>query len=131
MLAADGNYKALDFVQMWRETLKEEYMPYQGIAAHKSWIDANPQLIPRLYATYERTVDFITSQPAEAAQIISNASKINVKVLEDMIRANRPAFKMYWGGERRAAGRAMFKAAIDLGFMKDMPPDDVFFDKPV
>ncbi|MEH2472142.1 NitT/TauT family transport system substrate-binding protein [Nitrobacteraceae bacterium AZCC 2161] len=131
VLAATGNYKALDFVQMWREKLNEEYMPYQGIAAHKSWIDANPQLIPRLYATYEQTLDFITSHPGEAAKIISDTSKIHVDVLEGLIRANRPAFRLYWGGEQRGAGQAMFKAAIDIGFMKDMPPDDIFFDKPV
>jgi NitT/TauT family transport system substrate-binding protein len=131
VLAAAGNYKALDFVQMWRQTLKEDYMPYQGIAAHKSWIDANPQLIPRLYATYEQTLDFITAQPAEAAQIISKESKINAAVLEDLIRANRPAFRLYWGGEHRSAGQAMFKAAIDVGFMKNMPPDDIFYDKPI
>jgi NitT/TauT family transport system substrate-binding protein len=131
VLAADGNYKALDFVGMWQEKTKQQYMPYQGIAAHKSWIDANPQLIPRMYATYAQAVDFIMSQPAEAARIISAASKIDVKVLEDLIQANRPGFKMYWGGEQRAAGKAMFQAAIDIGFMKDMPPDDVFFDRPV
>ncbi|HEY0219506.1 MAG TPA: ABC transporter substrate-binding protein [Afipia sp.] len=131
VLAASGDYRALDFVQMWRQTLNEEYMPYQGIAAHKSWIDANQQLIPRLYATYEQTLDFIRSQPAEAASLISDASKIDAKVLEDLIRANRPAFRLYWGGEHRKAGQAMFQAAIDVGFMKEMPPDDVFYDKPV
>jgi ABC-type nitrate/sulfonate/bicarbonate transport system substrate-binding protein len=131
ILAASGNYRALDFVQLWRQTLNEEYMPYQGIAAHKSWIDANPQLIPRLYATYEQTLDFIRSQPAEAAELISKASKIDAKVIEGLIRANRPAFRLYWGGEHRGAGQAMFKAAMDVGFMKDMPPDDIFYEKPV
>jgi ABC-type nitrate/sulfonate/bicarbonate transport system substrate-binding protein len=130
ILAAGGEYRAIDFIDLWQEKLQQEYMPYQGIAAHKAWVDANPDLIKRLYATYEQTVDFIMANPGEAAGIIGAAAKMKPEIFESLIKANRPGFKMYWGGDQRAAGQAMFKAAIELGFMKNMPPDSVFYDKP-
>lgn len=131
ILAAKGDYRALDFVGIWREKNSFEAMPYQGIAAHADWVKQNPQLIPRLYAMYEQAVDFIRSSPDEAGAIIAKASKIDEQTTVNLIRAKRLGFSMYWAGEQRPATEAMFRAAMEIGFLKTMPSPDVLFDKPV
>jgi ABC-type nitrate/sulfonate/bicarbonate transport system substrate-binding protein len=123
-------YRALDFIDLWKRTTKQSYIPYQGIAAHADWVAANRPLIPRLYDMYEKAIDFIEANPDEAGAIIGAESRINPKIVADMIRAKRLGFRLYWGGEQRDAAKAMFTAAIDLGYLRKMPPDDIFFDKP-
>ena len=130
ILNVADEYKALDFIGLWRRTTGQDVMPYQGLAAHAGWVDANKALIPRLYAMYAQAVDFIESKPAEAGAIVGRESKIDPASVEKMIVGKRLGFKIYWGGEQRAAGKAMFQAAVDLGYLKKMPPDDVFMDKP-
>ncbi|TCT06762.1 ABC transporter substrate-binding protein [Aquabacter spiritensis] len=131
ILASKGDYRALDFIGLWRESNKVAAMPYQGIAAHEGWVKANPQLIPRLYAMYAQAADFIESSPDEAGSIIAKASKTDPQTMADLIRSKRLGFNMYWAGEQRAATEAMFRAALEIGFLKDMPAPDVLFDKPV
>ena len=130
ILNAENEYKALDFIGLWRKATGQNYIPYQGLAAHADWVAANKGLIPRLYAMYAQAVNFIESKPTEAGEIIGHYSKIKPEVVSGMIAGNRLGFRLYWGGEQRAAGQAMFKAALDLGYMKKMPPDDIFMDKP-
>jgi ABC-type nitrate/sulfonate/bicarbonate transport system substrate-binding protein len=113
----------------WKEYTGASSIPYLGVAAHQSWIDSHKELIPKLYKTYVDAAEWVKSNPGNAAKII--ASKIpggDSSVIEGLIKDNkRLGMNVKPASEIADDIRSVFKAGIEINYLKQMPDDSVIY----
>jgi NitT/TauT family transport system substrate-binding protein len=115
----------------WKEFGGGDFIPYLGVAAHTDWIEQNPAIIPRLYATYKQAAEWIKQNPDEAAPLIAPKSNPgDQKAIAALIRANdrlgmhvAPA-----AGMSNEIG-AVYKAGGDVGYFPKAPSGDTVYMK--
>jgi ABC-type nitrate/sulfonate/bicarbonate transport system substrate-binding protein len=108
-------------------------IPYLGIAAHSDWIEQNPTLVQKLYATYKAAGDYIAKHPEESAGIIAPKATADDKAaLVSLIKANdRLGMNVVGAHEIKQQIEAVYKAGIDVGYLKKMPSNDTIYGKPL
>src|ERR1041385_1523681 len=73
----------------WKAFGGGDFLPHLGVAAHTDWIEQNPALVARLYATYKQAAEWIAKNPDEAAPLIApKSTPEDQKALAALIRAN-------------------------------------------
>jgi len=117
----------------WKKFAGGERIPYLGVASHSDWIEANQAVIPKMYATYKAAADFITKNPEEAASLIAPKSTAEDRAaLVALIKANdRLGMAVVGAKEVGKQIEAVYKAGIDVGFLKVQPSNDTIYDKPL
>jgi NitT/TauT family transport system substrate-binding protein len=115
----------------WKSFAGDNRIPYLGVAAHADWIEQNPTLVPKLYATYKAAGEFIAKNPAEAAEMIAPKSTPDDKAaLVSLIKANdRLGMNVVSAADVRKQIEAVYKAGIDVGYLKAQPSGDTIYDK--
>jgi ABC-type nitrate/sulfonate/bicarbonate transport system substrate-binding protein len=93
--APPGSFRTIDVVGAWQAATGLARIPYIGVAAHRSWYEANPELAVALYRVYADAAEFIRTDPAGAAQVISEATSIDAAILEELFRSDRHRFAVY------------------------------------
>jgi len=128
----NNKFRGLDIVSNWKKETGFSALPYLGIAAHKEWVEANGDLILKLYKTYKAATNFILENPEKAAKIISDSSKGKLKknVLVSLIKSDRLGINMYWGNKYPDANKAVFKAAMEIKYLKNMPSSKIVYSGP-
>jgi NitT/TauT family transport system substrate-binding protein len=99
-------------------------LPYLGVAAHQEWIDAHRDIIPGLYRAYKQAAAWVMANPAAAAPLVAAVKddaerQAIVKLLGDN---SRLALNIQPAGKIAKAIEATYRAGIDVGLFKDMPP---------
>jgi NitT/TauT family transport system substrate-binding protein len=117
----------------WKSFAGGERIPYLGVAAHSDWIEANQALIPKLYATYKEAGEFIAKNPEEAAALIApKSSPEDRAALVSLIKANdRLGMSVVGANDVRKQIEAVYKAGIDVGYLKTQPSGDTIYNKPL
>ena len=117
----------------WMKFAGGSQIPYLGVAAHTDWIESHRPLIPKLYKTYKQAADFIRQHPGEAAKLIDpKGTAEEHAALVSLINANSRLGTNIMGAEAmKRQIRAVYKAGIDVGYLKSMPSDDTIYDKPL
>ena len=117
----------------WASFAGGERIPYLGVAAHSDWIEQNQALIPKLYATYKEAGDFIAKNPEEAATLIApKSTPEDHAALVSLIKANdRLGMSVVPAGEVAKQIEAVYKAGIDVGYLKVQPLGDTIYNKPL
>ncbi len=115
----------------WKDFAGDNRIPYLGVAAHTDWIEQNPTLVPKLYATYKAAGEFIAKNPAEAAELIAPKSTPEDKAaLVSLIKANdRLGMNVVSAADVRKQIEAVYKAGIDVGYLKAQPSADTIYEK--
>jgi ABC-type nitrate/sulfonate/bicarbonate transport system substrate-binding protein len=124
----NNDFRSIDVMSQWKAATGVSAFPYLGISAHQSWVKSNRPLIAKLYKTYQLAADFIRKNPDQAAAIISKATNIPAKVVKELVTSGRLQLNLYWAAENRKASTEVFKAGIDVGYLKRMPVDSVLYD---
>ncbi|MFN3656607.1 MAG: ABC transporter substrate-binding protein [Pseudolabrys sp.] len=108
-------------------------IPYLGVAAHTDWIEQNQALVPTLYAAYKAAAEFIAKNPEEAAAMIAPKSTPEDRAaLVSLIKANdRLGMNVAPAGELRKQIEAVYKAGIDVGYLKTQPSSETIYDKSI
>jgi len=108
-------------------------IPYLGVAAHDDWIAANQALIPKLYATYKAAGEFIVKHPDEAALLIApKSTPPDRAALVSLIKSNeRLGMSVVGASDIAKQINAVYKAGIDVGYLKKQPSADTIYDKPL
>jgi ABC-type nitrate/sulfonate/bicarbonate transport system substrate-binding protein len=108
-------------------------IPYLGMAAHAEWADANPELIKKLYATYQQAADWIQKNPDAAAPLMfPKSNPEDQKQIAALIRANdRLGIAMGGANEMRKEIEAVYKAGMEIKHFPSMPSAASIYDKPV
>jgi NitT/TauT family transport system substrate-binding protein len=117
----------------WKSFAGGGRIPYLGLAAHDDWIEANQALIPKLYATYKEAGDYIVKHPEESAALISpKATPADLEALVSLIKSNeRLGMSVVGANEVREQIEAVYKAGIDVGYLKTRPSNDTIYAKPL
>ena len=127
--------RMLDYkmAETWKKFAGGERIPYLGVAAHSDWIDANPTVVQKLYTTYKAAGEFIAKNPEEAAALIAPKSTPEDRAaLVELIKANdRLGMAVVGAKEVGKQIEAVYKAGIDVGFLKVQPSNDTIYDKPL
>ncbi len=123
----------LSITKIWRDFAGGDRIPYLGVAAHSDWIEANPTLIPKLYAAYKQASEFIQKNPEEAAALIAPKSTPEDRAaLVALIKANdRLGMAVAPAGDVAKQIDAVYKAGIDVGYFKSQPSADTIYTKPM
>jgi ABC-type nitrate/sulfonate/bicarbonate transport system substrate-binding protein len=123
----------LELDKTWKAFAGSTDIPYLGIAAHTDWIEANQALIPKLYAAYKAAGEFIAKNPDEAAKIINpKGTPDGHAALVSLIKANeRLGMNVAGAASIKKQIEAVYKAGIDVGYLKKMPSADTIYDKPL
>jgi len=123
----------LSITNIWRDFAGGDRIPYLGVAAHSDWIEANPTLIPKLYAAYKQAGEFIQKNPEEAAALIApKSTPEDLAALVALIKANdRLGMAVAPAGDVAKQIDAVYKAGIDVGYFKSQPSADTIYTKPM
>jgi ABC-type nitrate/sulfonate/bicarbonate transport system substrate-binding protein len=117
----------------WKSFAGGERIPYLGLAAHTDWIEANQALVPKLYAAYKEAGEYIAKNPEESAKLIAPKSTLEDQAaLVSLIKANdRLGMSVVGANEVRKQIEAVYKAGIDVGYLKVQPSNDTIYAKPL
>ena len=117
----------------WKSFAGGERIPYLGLAAHSDWIEANQALIPKLYATYKKAGEYITKHPEESAKLIApKSTPADLEALVSLIKSNeRLGMNVIGANEVHKQIEAVYKAGIDVGYLKTQPSNDTIYAKPL
>ena len=113
----------------WKSFAGGERIPYLGLAAHGDWIEANQALIPKLYATYKEAGEYIAKHPEESAALIApKSTPADLEALVSLIKSNdRLGMSVVGANEVRKQIEAVYKAGIDVGYLKTQPSNDTIY----
>lgn len=123
----------LQIEKTWKAFAGDAQIPYLGVAAHTDWIEQNQALIPKLYRAYKQAGAFIVQHPEEAAKLIApKATDANRAALVSLIKSNaRLGMNVSAAYEMKKQIQAVYKAGVDVGYLKSMPSDNTIYDKPI
>lgn len=123
----------LSMDKSWKAFAGGTEIPYLGIAAHTDWIEANQAVIPKLYAAYKAAGEFIVKNPEEAAKLIAPKSSADDQAaLVTLIKSNdRLGMNVAGAESMKKQIEGVYKAGIDVGYLKKMPSNDTIYDKPL
>ncbi|WP_421617229.1 ABC transporter substrate-binding protein [Brevibacillus sp. TJ4] len=125
-----GKFHEVDFGRdRWKEYTGSDRIPYLGVAAHQDWVEANKELVPKLYQSYVDAANWLQENPQEAAEII--AEKIpggNADVILQLIENNdRLGMDVVASSELVQDIKAVFQAGVDIGYIKEMPDESIIY----
>lgn len=123
----------LSMDKTWKGFAGGNEIPYLGVAAHTDWIEQNPALVQKLYATYKAAGAYIAQHPEESAGIIApKASAADKAALVSLIKSNdRLGMNVVGAAAIAKQIDAVYKAGIDVGYLKKMPSNDTIYAKPL
>jgi ABC-type nitrate/sulfonate/bicarbonate transport system substrate-binding protein len=117
----------------WKAFGGGDFIPYLGVAAHADWIEQNPALVTRLYATYRQAAEWIAHNPDEAAPLIAPKSNAeDQKALAALIRANdRLGMHVAPAAGMRREIEAVYRAGQDVGYFPKAPSAESIYTKAI
>lgn len=118
----------LDLQQEWaRLAGGEPLLPQAGVLCRRELLEQAPEQVAALQAVIGRAVDWIVSQPEDAARLGADQSPLSRQVYEGAIA--RTALKMVNAQEARPALEDFFSALSELssGFIGGKLPDADFY----
>ena len=130
MMAKSDDLTTLDLgYEAWEKEFGFSDIPYLGVAAQRSWIDENEELIPDLQATYEDAAEWILANPDEAAKIIAaTIPDGDEAVIADLISNNdRLGLNVTSAADLADAIRSVFEAGVQIDYFEKMPDDRVIY----
>ena len=114
----------LNIAKVWKDFAGGGTLPYLGVAAHQEWIDAHRDLVAPLYRAYKQAADWVMANPAAAAPMIATLKNdAEREAITALIKDNsRLALDIAPAGKIAKQIESTYKAGIDVGLFKDMPP---------
>jgi NitT/TauT family transport system substrate-binding protein len=119
----------LNIAKVWHAFTGGSVLPYLGVAAHDEWIQSHRDLIPGLYRTYKQAAAWVTANPAAAAPLVATLKQESERqAVTAMIQENtRLALDLKPAGKITREIGATYKAGMDVGLLKDMPPSSSIY----
>jgi NitT/TauT family transport system substrate-binding protein len=114
----------LGIAKIWKDFAGGGTLPYLGVAAHQEWIDTHRDQVAPLYRAYKQAADWVMANPAAAAPLIASLkSDAERNAITALIKDNsRLALDLQPAGKIKKQIEATYRAGIDVGLFKDMPP---------
>jgi ABC-type nitrate/sulfonate/bicarbonate transport system substrate-binding protein len=118
--------------ETWTKFSGGTTIPYLGVAAHSSWVQQNPHLVPKLFNTYKDAAEWTLANPDEASKLIVDKGTPEAqKAVSDLIRSNdRLGMKVQWPSEAQKEMLSIYKVGIDVGLMSSDPGVQTLYSGP-
>jgi len=124
--AAKPDIRTLDLniAKVWQAFAGGSVIPYLGVAAHQEWIDQHHDLIAPLYRAYKQAAAWVATNPDAAAPLVASLKDdAQRQAITALIRDNsRLALDLKAAGKITKEIEATYRAGLDVGLFKDMPP---------
>ena len=102
-------------------------LPFLGVSAHKSWLAKNRDQAQALYAAYKQAGVWANANPAEAAKVIAEATKLNARALEEALKSGRLGLNVQPAVNGKDTVLAALQLAVQAKQVEKVPPADTFF----
>ena len=122
-----GKLKMIEYFHQWEAIHGAPQRGFLGVAAHEDWINANKELIPKIYAAFAELAKWLPTHHDEAAAIIEKAAGVPKEAFLMALSAARYPLDVVPAVEIEGNIKALFQAGIDSGYMKQMPDDGILY----
>lgn len=122
-----GRFKMLEVVHQWQAIYGRPFRGHLSVSAHEDWIEANKNLIPKIYKAFKDLADWLPTHHEEAATIINKAAGIPRKAFLMALKTNRYYLDVVPAGSIREDIQLVFKAGVESGYLKKMPDDGIIY----
>jgi ABC-type nitrate/sulfonate/bicarbonate transport system substrate-binding protein len=119
----------LAIADSWKKFTGSRNIPYLGVAAHASWVEKNPKLVAKLYATYKEAADWVAAHPDEASKLIATkGTPDDQKAIADLIRANdRLGMNVKWASDVAREINSVYAAGKSIAFLPSDPAPSTIY----
>lgn len=120
----------LKLTDTWKSFTQSSTIPYQGVAAHRKWIEEHPQLVEKLYKTYKEAGEWLLANPDKAATLIlPKGSAEEQHAIGQLIRAqDRLGLNVVWARDMRKEIDELYKIGVDMGYLSKIPDAGTIYD---
>ncbi len=122
-----GKFKMIEYFHQWEAIHGAPQRGFLGVAAHEGWINANKELIPKIYAAFAELATWLPTHHDEAATIIEKAAGVPKQAFLMALSAARYPLDVVPAAEIEENIKALFQAGIESGYMKNMPDDGIIY----
>ena len=122
-----GKFKMIEYFHQWEAIHGAPQRGFLGVAAHESWINANKELIPKIYAAFAELSTWLPAHHDEAATIIEKEAGVPKEAFLMALSAARYPLDVVPAAEIEGNIKALFQAGIESGHMKKMPDDGIIY----
>jgi ABC-type nitrate/sulfonate/bicarbonate transport system substrate-binding protein len=100
-----------------------------GILMREPYLQANRDVANRWIATLQEAVKLVQTNPDEADATVAREVKLPPGIFKEAIQSGRMVYEIQpaWEAKQRQALDAMFKAAVDVGYLDRLPPPAVIY----
>jgi NitT/TauT family transport system substrate-binding protein len=113
----------LGIADSWKKFAGSRNIPYLGVAAHISWVEQHPELVPKLYAAYKEASEWVTAHPDDAAKLIApKGTADDQRAIAELIRANdRLRMNVQWASDLTKEINSVYAAGKSIAFLPSDP----------
>jgi len=122
----------LKIEETWKKFSGGTSMPYLGVAAHTTWVEQHPHLVPKLYGAYKDAAEWVLANPDQASKLIVPKGPAEAQqAVAKLIRSNeRLGMKVQWPSALQKEMLSIYKVGIDVGLMATDPGAKTFYSGP-
>ena len=125
LLSKKSDMRTIDIAiaDSWQKFTGSRNIPYLGVAAHIDWVEKNPRLVAKLYATYREAAEWVAAHPDEAAKLIApRGTSDDQKAIAELIRANdRLGMNVQWAADVAKEIKSVYAAGKSIAFLPSDP----------
>jgi NitT/TauT family transport system substrate-binding protein len=125
LLSKKSDMRTIDIAiaDSWQKFTGSRNIPYLGVAAHIDWVEKNPKLVAKLYATYREAAEWVAAHPDDAAKLIApRGTPDDQKAIAELIRANdRLGMNVQWASDVAKEIKSVYAAGRSISFLPSDP----------
>jgi NitT/TauT family transport system substrate-binding protein len=125
LLSKKSDMRTIDIAiaDSWQKFTGSRNIPYLGVAAHIDWVEKNPKLVAKLYATYREAAEWVAAHPDDAAKLIApRGTPDDQKAIAQLIRANdRLGMNVQWAADVAKEIKSVYAAGRSISFLPSDP----------
>ncbi|TDD66088.1 hypothetical protein E1293_39530 [Actinomadura darangshiensis] len=130
LLKKKPGIRSLDIgLPAWRDAFGTATIPYLGLAAHRGWARAHPDVVTTLYRIYAAAAAWTTANPAAAAKIVAAATpRGKAATLQGLIQdGDRLGLRVAPASRLTGPIDAVFKAGRQTDYLAETPPSTIVY----
>jgi ABC-type nitrate/sulfonate/bicarbonate transport system substrate-binding protein len=112
---------------LWKQLTGLSPLPFLGVSAHKSWLAKNRDQAQALYNAYKQAGTWAVANPAEAAKIIAEATKLAPRPLEEALKSGRLGLNVQPAINGKDTVLAALQLAMQAKQVEKVPAAESFF----
>jgi len=134
LLSKKSDMRTIDIAiaDSWQKFTGSRNIPYLGVAAHIDWVEKNPKLVAKLYATYKEAAEWVAAHPDDAAKLIApRGTADDQKAIAQLIRANdRLGMNVQWASDVAKEINSVYAAGKSIAFLPSDPAPSTIYQAP-